>query len=179
MAMQLSGDSTGDFVGEGGSEIHFTPAGGIVVQIAAGQALQYQDSAGNVLAQMDANSRPGRVVKVPLAAVDTAGGVFSWQNPEAGAIIIDRVELDVTTVATGACTVDVGSTSASATTLSDNLIDGADVHTAVALFDNITDIGANGKSRQKIAAGKWITGSTASGASAGIVGNAYIHYHLA
>jgi len=119
-----------------------------------------------------------KIVKVPLAAVDTAGGVFAWANPEPGPIAVTKVVLDVTTVATGACTLDIGTTAANATTLSDNLIDGPDVHTAVITTDNIKDAGTNGKSIQHLASGKWVTGSMASGATAGLVGNAYIHYQV-
>ena len=119
-----------------------------------------------------------RVKRVALHAVDTAGGLFNWQNDEGVAIIINRVDLDVTTKTTAACTVDIGTTTVSAATSSDNLIDGLDVNTAAGVFDSITDKGVNGKSRQKIAADEWVTGSVATGASAGIVGYAYIHYSL-
>lgn len=120
-----------------------------------------------------------KVAKVALGAADTGGGVLAWQNPEAGSIIVQRVLIDVTTAATGACTIDVGTTAVSATTLSDNLIDGADIGTAAGVFDNITDKGSNGKSKQKLAAGKWVTGSKASGAAAGTVGFAFIEYVVA
>lgn len=120
-----------------------------------------------------------QIAKVALAALDTGGGVLSWQNPEGVAIIIQRVELDTSVVATAACTIDVGTTASSATTTSDNLIDGLDVNAALGTFDNITDKGTNGKSRQKLAAGKWVTGTKASGAAAGLAGYAYIHYHRA
>lgn len=119
-----------------------------------------------------------KVARVALAAADTGGGIFAWANPEAGSIIISRVELDVTTKATGACTVDVGTTATNATTSSDNLLDGLDIGTAAGIFDNITDKGSNGKSRQKLASGKWVTGSMASGAAAGTAGFVYIMYHL-
>jgi hypothetical protein len=117
-----------------------------------------------------------KVARVALAALDTGGGVLSWANPEAGSILIHRVILDVTTKATGACTVDVGTTAASATTSNDGLLDGLDVGTAAGTFDNITEKGTNGKSRQKLATGKWVTGSMASGAAAGLVGFCYIFY---
>jgi len=117
-----------------------------------------------------------KVAKIALAAVDTAGGVFSWQNDETVSIIVQRLILDVTTASTGACTLDCGTTAASATTKIDNLIDGLDVNAAAGVFDNVEDQGTNGTSRQKLAAGKWVTGSVASGASAGIVGFAYIQY---
>jgi len=119
--------------------------------------------------------RAFKVRKVALAAVDTAGGVFAWQNTEDSAVLVHRVLLDVTTQTSGACTVDVGMTATNATTSADNLIDGLSLATA-GLYDNIEDQGTNGTSRQKVAAGKWITGSKASGATAGLVGNAYIVY---
>ena len=122
------------------------------------------------------SDRVVKVAKIALAAVDTGGGVFAWQNDETSSIIVQRLILDVTTKSTGACTLDCGTTATSATTKIDDLIDGLDVNAAAGVFDNITDKGDNGKSRQKLAAGKWVTGSVASGASAGIVGFAYIEY---
>ena len=124
---------------------------------------------------LDGTERIVRTEVVAIAAVDTAGGVFAW-SPGA-AVIIQRVFLDVTTKATGACTVDVG-VAVNGTTLADTLIDGLDVNAATGLFDNITDKGTNGKSRQRCGATQYVTGSVASGASAGIVGNAYIEYVL-
>lgn len=124
------------------------------------------------------SGRLPKVAKVALAAVDTAGGVFAWVNSESVSIIINKIVVDVTTKATSACTVDIGTTATNATTSSDNLIDGLDVGTAAGTFDNITDKGTNGKSRQKLASGKWVTASVASGASAGIVGYAYIEYFI-
>lgn len=129
----------------------------------------------NELNLLDGTDRIVRVEVVNLAAVDTAGGLFAW-SPGAAAII-QRVFLDVTTKATAACTVDVG-VAANGTTLSDVLIDGLDVNAAAGLFDNITDKGSNGKSRQRCGATQYVTGSVASGASAGIVGKAYIEYIL-
>lgn len=121
-----------------------------------------------------------KIAVIPLVAgVDTGGGIVSWVNPEGVAIIIDRAELDVTTIATAACSVSVGTTVASATTSVATLIDTCDVHSATGLFDNITEKGTNGKSRQKLAAGGWVTATSASGASAGLVGNLHLHYHLA
>jgi hypothetical protein len=121
-------------------------------------------------------SRIVKVAKVALAAVDTEGGVFSWQNNEGASIIIQRIILDVTTKTAEACTIDVGTTDTSATTSSNNLIDGLDVHSATGVFDNITDKGVNGKSKQKLANSKWVTASKASGATAGLAGYAYIEY---
>lgn len=145
---------------------------GTPITATAAQINQAASAIGTV-----AFDRSLKIARVALAAVDTAGGVFAWQNPEAGSIVISRVEVNVTTVATGACTLDIGTTATNATTSSDTLIDGLDVNAATGLFDNITDKGTNGKSRQLLASGKWVTASKASGATAGLVGYAYIYYH--
>lgn len=115
-------------------------------------------------------------VRVALAAVDTAGGVFAWANPTGGSILITSIAVDVTTVSSGACTIDCG-VAANATTLSDTLIDGASTATTARVIDNIKDAGTNGTSIQKATSSQYVTGSVASGASAGIVGFAYITYH--
>jgi hypothetical protein len=123
-------------------------------------------------------NKVNKIAKVALAAADTGGGVLAWQNPESSSIVITRLVVDVTTKSTAACTVDFGTTETNATTSSDTLLDGVDVGTAAGTFDNITDKGTNGKSRQKLASGKWVTGSMASGAAAGLAGYAYIEYFL-
>lgn len=119
----------------------------------------------------------GAVAKVPLAAGAAGGGVLSWQNNTGGSILIGRVELNVTTKSTGASTVSVGTTAVSGTTSSANLIDTLDVGTAIGQFSNLKNPGANGKADQLLANGAWVTASQASGAVAGLVGFAYIHYH--
>jgi hypothetical protein len=119
------------------------------------------------------------VERVALTASDSAGGVFAWANPHENTVLIERVVVHVTTVATAACTLDIGTTATSAVTSSDTLLDGLDVNSAAGVFDNITDKGSNGKSRQTLASGKWITASKASGATAGLVGYAYIQYVVA
>lgn len=116
-----------------------------------------------------------KVEKVALAALDTAGGVLAWANPEPTAIAITRVILDVTTKSTGACTLDIGM-AADGTTSADNLMDGLDVGTAAGLFGNLGNPGTNGKTSQRCAAGAFVTASKASGAAAGLVGSAYIQY---
>lgn len=124
---------------------------------------------------IDNADRLVKVAKVAVAAVDTAGGFFSWANDEGADIMVKGIYLDITTQSTGACTVDIGTTATSATTLSDNLIDGLSIATA-GLYNNTEDKGINGKSKQRLASAKWVTGSVASGASAGVVGNVYIEY---
>lgn len=117
------------------------------------------------------------VVRIPLLATTatTGGAVLSWANPELGSIIITRVIIDVTTKSTGAATLAIGSTATSATTSANNLLDAVDVGTAAGTFDNITEKGTAGKSRQKLAAGKWVT-ATGSATTAGLVGFLYIEY---
>lgn len=137
------------------------------------------EGAQNRLPSSESTTNRGDViVKVALAAVGTGGGVLSWANPETGSIIITGFTVDVTTASTGACTVDFGTTATSATTTSDNLIDGVSV-AAIATLSSINDAGTNGKSRQKLATGKWVTGSVASGTVTGLVGYAYIRYYVA
>ena len=116
-----------------------------------------------------------KTVKVPISAGASAGGVLAWQKPEAGAVIITRLVVDVTTKSTGAGTASFG-TAANGSTSGANLIDTLDVGTAAGTFDNVTDKGTNGKTRQRLAAGAFVTGSQASGAVAGLVGFAYITY---
>ena len=142
-------------------------------------------SGGNIIAgaqlrlpsSEDTAQRGDRIVKVALAAVGTGGGVLAWANPESGSIIITGFSIDVTTQSTGACTVDFGTTATSATTTSDNLMDGVSV-AATGVLSSIDDKGTNGRSRQKLATGKWVTGSVASGTVTGLVGYAYIRYYV-
>ena len=120
-----------------------------------------------------------KCAKVALSAADTAGGILAWQNPEASAIVVLRLLIDLTTAATGAVTADFGP-AANATTSSDTLIDGVDLNTATGVFDNFDNPGNDGKSLQRLDAKggttDHVTGSLAAGAAAGLKGNAYIFY---
>jgi len=114
--------------------------------------------------------------KVALSdSADTAGAVLSLLNPEGVDVIITSLTLDVTTVATGACTLDAG-VGSGATTKYDNLIDGVDVNAAVITADNVKNAGSNGTSHIRWESDGYLTVSTATGAVAGLVGNAYISY---
>ena len=115
-----------------------------------------------------------KIAKVALAASDAAAGVFSWANPETGAVIVNKIILDVTTKASAACTLDVGF--AATSIKDDRLIDGVDVGTAAGTFSTIDQAGANGKERCKVASGGFVTASMDTGATAGLVGSAYIYY---
>lgn len=127
------------------------------------------------VARMGGTYRGVLVAKVALGVADTAGGVLAWANPTGGSILVQRVILDVTTKATGACTLDVG-VAANGTTLNDTLLDGVDVGTAAGVFDNIENQGINGVAAKKVTASQYVTASMATGAAAGLVGYAYVHY---
>lgn len=117
-------------------------------------------------------------VRVALAsAADTGGAVLAWLNPTGASILVTRVVFDVTTAATGAATIDVG-VAANATTSNDTIMDGLDVNAAIGTFDNIENQGTNGKSVVKVTSTQYVTASRASGAVAGMVGFAYITYHV-
>jgi hypothetical protein len=116
-----------------------------------------------------------KTVKIPLTANDAAAGIFTWSNNEPVAVIVTKVLIDVTTGSSAACSISVGQ--AATPVLSSNLIDTLSVAT-VGTFDNITDKGTNGKTRQRVVPGQVVTGSTASGASSGLVGNVYLDYVL-
>ncbi len=114
-----------------------------------------------------------KVKKVALANVDTAGGVFAFSPGVA--CFVERVVVNRTTASSGACTIDIG-IAANATTLNDTLMDGLNANATAGISDNINDAGTNGKARQLMSATQYVTASVASGASAGLVGFAYIHY---
>lgn len=113
-------------------------------------------------------------LRVALGVATGAGGVLAQENPEGADLIITRFVLDVTTPATGAATADAG-VAANGSTSSDNLLDGQDIGTAAAIFDNVDDQGTNGQSVAKWAAGEYVTVS-ASADPAGLEGFAYIEY---
>jgi len=113
--------------------------------------------------------------RVALANVDTGGGVVSLANPEGVDLLVTKLILETSVAATAACTLDAG-IAAAATTLSDNLIDGLDVNAAAGVFDNVDDQGTNGKVTQSWDSDEYLTISVKTGASAGLVGYAYIEY---
>ena len=125
------------------------------------------------------NVSPIRVAKVALAALDTAGGVLAWANPEGQSILLLGVAIVTTTKSTGASTVDVG-IAANGTTSDDTIMDGIDTGTAAGAFNSIDDKGTNGLGSHStvLTSSQYITASKASGACAGLVGYAYIQYCL-
>lgn len=104
------------------------------------------------------------------AAADTAGAILAVTNPCTGAWLVTSLIINRTTASTGAGTGDFG-IAANATTLNDGLIDGLNLNaTAASGENNFANAGTNGKASQYGAAGTVLTGSTASGAVAGMVG---------
>lgn len=122
--------------------------------------------------------RAYKIAKVALAGVaaTTGGALFAWQNPENVSIIVDRLELDITTKSTGAANGSFG-TAANGTTSSANLIDTYALGGTEKVVNNIDDKGAGGKSVQKMTTSQFITG-TGSATTVGLVGFVYIHYYL-
>lgn len=115
------------------------------------------------------------VVKAALAPGNANAFSFAIANPEGAKCLIHKVLLDVTTAGgTGSSVMDVG-VAANGTTASDNLIDGADLN-ADALYDNVTDNGANGKSRQRWGATEFVTGRILVAHAAALAGNVYVLY---
>lgn len=119
------------------------------------------------------------VVSLTGAAIHAGtGGVVAWQNPEAGSILVQRVILNLTTVATGACTLDIGLTPTSATTTSDTLLDGVDANAAIGVFDSMNSLldAAENAHAQLLASGKWVTIDEKTGDATGLVAKLYIQY---
>jgi hypothetical protein len=116
--------------------------------------------------------------KKVTGALETPDTIFSWQNPESGPILVQHLVINVTKVSDGDCTIDCGTTDISATTTSDNLIDGLDVGTATGTFTNDESAGTNGKPFKRLVPGKWVTGSKASGSAAGLEGTYEIYYQV-
>ena len=128
--------------------------------------------AGSLHVQGTATGVP-KVDRLALTASDTAGAIFNWMNPVSGPVLVVRTIIDVVTPATNACSISAGT---GPSIPSANLIDTLDVHSAAGAFDNLSNPGSGGKTSQLVAAGNYLTGSKASGATAGLVGQAYIEY---
>jgi len=120
----------------------------------------------------------GKWVKVDLAGGSANAFAFAWQNPENSKIIVDRVILRITTPGASGATMDIG-VAADGATNGDNLIDGVDISSA-GIFDNISDAGTNGKSRQVVdekgGTNDYITGQILGADSPDLAGSVYIHY---
>jgi hypothetical protein len=114
----------------------------------------------------------GKWLHWDLVASDSGGGILSQANPAGVDLWIMDLIVVVATNTTGACTADFG-TSAGASTSSDNMLDGVDLNTADFAGTAVdADLGTNGVAIGKWTAAKYLTGSMASGATAGLVGTA-------
>jgi len=105
--------------------------------------------------------------------------VNGFVNPESFDVMINSITILVTTVATAAAKIDVGVSSVSISTASDNLADGLDVHsgTAPLVVAPNAQAGTNGKFQQYWTAGTWLTVSDdATGDCTGFVGSVYVSY---
>ena len=119
-----------------------------------------------------------KVAKVALTPGAANAYAFAWQNPEDNAILITHVILDVTTAATLAAVLDVGS-AATATTVSDNIMDAAALN-AIAVVDHllVAGAGAGGVQKLTVAGGAtaWITGRILTQNAPDVAGYIYIEY---
>lgn len=121
----------------------------------------------------------GASLKVPvsISASTTSGVIATAQNPEGVAVIATLAYVHIKTGSSAACTVDVGVQTTSAT--SDTLMDGVSVNAAAnTVYDNITNHGTNGLTRQYVAAGSYFTAAVASGDANGLVADFYYDYML-
>lgn len=120
-----------------------------------------------------------KVAKGTLKAGNADDFAFAWENPEASKIIVTRVLINITTAGgTGSSVLNVGVV-ANATSTANTLIDGLGLN-ATGIFDNITDKGNSGKSRQVVdengGANDYITGKILAQNAAALVGKYYIFY---
>jgi len=120
-----------------------------------------------------------KVAKGTLKAGNANAFAFVWKNPEASKIIVTRVLINITTAGgTSSSVLDVGVV-ANATSTADTLIDGLNLN-ATGIFDNITDKGDDGKSRQVVdengGTNDYITGKILDQNAAALVGKYYIFY---
>lgn len=123
-----------------------------------------------------------KVAKGALAFGDADDFAFAWQNPEATAILVQCVIVDVTTVsATANSVLDVGVAS-SATGTDDTILDGVALTAdAVSTSTNVSDSGTNGNEKvHRVDANggtnDYITGKILVANAAALVGKYYIEY---
>ena len=110
--------------------------------------------------------RGRHVIKQRIAITQTQA--FGISNPFGTDVIVGLVYLNVSTTASVTATIDIGVTNAITASI-DNLLDGQSLGgTALALsvYDNITDKGTNGKSRQLWTTSQFITGVCSATATA-------------
>ena len=145
-----------------GTSIDLTTAGEVEIKAAG-------TNAASGVQRLQSSKFAGFWIQGDLVASDAAAGVFSVQNTYGSNLAVTRVLVDVQTVSSGACTVDIGQGSGSGTSY-DNLIDGLNVGAGVKLMDNLGDPGTNGNSVQKWLSSGYVNASMKTGNAAGLVG---------
>ena len=173
--VESGGEITSQSIGDKALKTTCADADTVEVSASTGK-LQLKEagaSKANGVGRADVSKYAGMWLQGSLTASDAAGGVFSVENDMGTSLVILRVVLQVTTGASGACTIDVG-TASDGTTSANTLITGVNVADA-GIFDNIADKGASGSSRLKFGPGAFINASMASGNTAGIVGQYAIY----
>jgi hypothetical protein len=153
-------------------------------QYADGSLAVVNDQDGKIVARFGGPRTPTVAIaasyRVPTKAVvslgqpsaaNITGGLLSWANPDGADCVVDQFSVVITSAGIG--TADFG-TSANVSITSNNLITQLAM-TSTGAFDNNTDKGASGKTRQLLTAGQVIVGT--SNASAGsLAGVALISY---
>jgi hypothetical protein len=108
-------------------------------------------------------------------ATAVATGVYkATANPFGQDLLILGATVRVTTVSTGASTVDIG-VAANATTANDGLIDGLSLAT-LGLYTNAEDAGTNGEQTMVWGSSQFLNVAEASGDVAGVVGQMIVTY---
>lgn len=148
-------------------------AGTIDIEPGGSIRLMFDNVSGRELSVLAA-SATRKYQRVGLGAADTAAGLLSWQNPF-GAPILVSIVVDITTPATGAHVSQFGQAATAAA--SGTLLDNIDTGTAATVYSSPQP--ATGKRVVRVGTGEYVTGSTNTGAAAGMVGNAFIEYMLA
>ena len=162
-------DSTGEIISAGAVKdkaMHADSTDGASIGLSATNRLQVRDEG---VTRQKIGATAGQWKQAVLTASDVVASVYQVQNLSGGDLIVGRVLIKIDTVSTGACTIDAG-VGAGAAVSYDNLLDDLDVNAAAGVFDNITDNGANGRSRQVLANNEYINVSMSTGATAGLVG---------
>lgn len=149
-----------------------------LIKYARGWPVKDDDLATNMDLLDTAYQGGVKVVKGTLVAgvVDTYP--FTWQNPESSAILVQRVIVDVTTVASAASVMDVGVV-AGATSTAATIFDDIPLN-AEAVYDHalVSGEGLGGVHKMDANGGTndWITGKALTQASTGLVGKYYLEY---
>ena len=114
----------------------------------------------------------GGVLATPISAENFGLGLLQFFDD--APIVITEIIVYVSTVSTGAATLDIG-IAANGSTSADNLIDGLDVHSATGVFSNVVNGGTNGKPLVLAGAGTHLT-VTGSADTTGLVAEIWVKY---